>query len=248
METQTRVTLIGTFHFVSRLDMVAPEVIDMSTAPRQIEIERVVARLARYRPSKVLLEMPYAETARINLDYAQYRAGRRRLDPGEPEQIGFRLANALGHERVFPVDILHRWYEPSVEQVAARNRKAGELWAQLERDNAERSRRGTNDLKTRTVLELLAAMNTPEQQRSLGEYLTLFPRLVDGDDYAGADMTGNWYHRNIRIYANILRVTEPGDRLLIFYGSGHVPVLRHLLEASGEYIIDEAVPLLAEDV
>jgi hypothetical protein len=57
-------------------------------------------------------------------------------------------------------------------------------------------------------------------------------------------MTGNWYHRNIRIYANILRITDPGDRLLIFYGAGHVPVLRHLLGASGEYELDDPYPYL----
>lgn len=48
----------------------------------------------------------------------------------------------------------------------------------------------------------------------------------------------------MRIYANILRVTELGDRLLIFYGAGHVPELRHLLGASGQYELDDAYPLL----
>ena len=58
-------------------------------------------------------------------------------------------------------------------------------------------------------------------------------------------MAGNWYFRNVRIYASILRSTEPGDRLLVFYGAGHVPVLRHLLSASGEYFLDDPCPLLS---
>jgi len=236
--------VVGTFHFVSRLDMVKSDVVDMSTAAARAEIDEVVDRLAAYAPTKVVLEMPAADKVEINDHYRAYIEGKQSLDPGEREQVGFRLAQRLGHAAVYPVDILHRWWEPSVEQVAGRDPAAGQVWAELKRQNAVSADAGSNKLHSLTVLEHLALMNDPAPQDAMDEYLTVFPRLIDDEDYAGADVTGNWYFRNVRIYANILRATEPGDRLLIFYGAGHVPVLRHLLGASGEYALDDPYPLL----
>ncbi|MGE0554702.1 MAG: DUF5694 domain-containing protein [Gemmatimonadales bacterium] len=40
-----------------------------------------------------------------------------------------------------------------------------------------------------------------------------------------------WYERNIRIFANLRRSTEPGDRVLVIFGAGHAPILCELLAA-----------------
>jgi hypothetical protein len=42
--------------------------------------------------------------------------------------------------------------------------------------------------------------------------------MVDGDVYGGADMVADWYKRNLRIFANLTRISEPGDRVFIIYG------------------------------
>jgi pheromone shutdown protein TraB len=37
----------------------------------------------------------------------------------------------------------------------------------------------------------------------------------------------NWYKRNLRIFANINRITEPGkDRILVIIGAGHLKLLK----------------------
>lgn len=225
--------------------MVKSDVVDMSTPIAQAQIEEVVDCLTTYRPTKVVLELPAADRVEINEQYQAYLAGERPLGPGAREQIGFRLARRLALAAVHPVDILHRWWEPTVEDVVARDEAAGKVWAQLQRQHEAAGAEGSDRLHSLTVREHLALMNEPNSHDAMGDYLTVFPRLIDDTDYAGADMTGNWYFRNIRIYANILRITEPGDRLLVFYGAGHVPVLRHLLGASGEYTLDDPFPLLS---
>lgn len=66
-----------------------------------------------------------------------------------------------------------------------------------------------------------------------------------GADYPGADgLSGWWYNRNLRIFANIRRLIEPGDRVLVLIGAGHVPILRHAVQASPELKLVEVAAVL----
>jgi hypothetical protein len=42
--------------------------------------------------------------------------------------------------------------------------------------------------------------------------------------YAGADLVTNWYKRNLRILANVARITDfkAHDRVLLLIGAGHL--------------------------
>lgn len=69
--------------------------------------------------------------------------------------------------------------------------------------------------------------------------------LGGGDDYARPDGATEWYNRNLRIFANLQRLTAgPGERLLLLIGSGHLPILRHCALASPEYALVEAADYL----
>jgi len=58
--------------------------------------------------------------------------------------------------------------------------------------------------------------------------------LLPSDDpaiYRKADIVSNWYKRNLRIFANINRITEPGkDRILVIIGAGHLKLLKGFAE------------------
>ena len=42
--------------------------------------------------------------------------------------------------------------------------------------------------------------------------------------------------RNLRIFANLKRITEsPDDRILVVFGAGHVPILRHAIACSPKH-------------
>ena len=64
---------------------------------------------------------------------------------------------------------------------------------------------------------------------SHGLYLGLL-QVGAGADYAGADLVAAWYRRNLAIFANLVRIAAPGDRILVVFGSGHEPLLRQLVE------------------
>ena len=50
------------------------------------------------------------------------------------------------------------------------------------------------------------------------------------DSHIGADLVGEWYKRNLRIFANILNEVEPETRrIFVMFGAGHVWTLRQFL-------------------
>lgn len=61
------------------------------------------------------------------------------------------------------------------------------------------------------------------------------------DHHIGADLVGEWYKRNLRIYANIWRaVQEDDDRVVFLVGQGHVWSLRTFLRENPDF---EVVPV-----
>ena len=126
MTAHKHVLMLGTFHFTSKRDFITNEVDDMRSPRRQAELAALTAGLARYEPTKVLIEYPYARSDSINDDFAAYVRGERELSGNEAEQIGWRLAAELGHERIYPVDILHKWFEEGLET----NPRLAPLWTE----------------------------------------------------------------------------------------------------------------------
>ena len=66
--------------------------------------------------------------------------------------------------------------------------------------------------------------------------------------YKGAEEVAKWYTRNLYIFANIARVAQPGERVLVIMGSGHGTLLRQFVDESPELDLVSAEPLLARFV
>jgi hypothetical protein len=63
-----------------------------------------------------------------------------------------------------------------------------------------------------------------------------------GDDERNPDAAwvGGWYARNLRIYANLLRVGgAAGERTVAIFGAGHGPLLRDDARLSGRFRLVE---------
>ena len=78
-----------------------------------------------------------------------------------------------------------------------------------------------------------------------GHYVLSYLGLGNDEEYPATDsLTGWWYNRNLRIFSNVMRVMEPGDRLLLLIGAGHVPIIRHAADASPEIDLVEVSAVL----
>ena len=86
-------------------------------------------------------------------------------------------------------------------------------------------------LKSHTILQMLLRINSSEAvRRDLAAY-AMFAHFGEEDDWAGATLLTDWYQRNMRIHTNLLNILQPGDRVLVVYGSGHLGLLRRSVEA-----------------
>jgi hypothetical protein len=57
-------------------------------------------------------------------------------------------------------------------------------------------------------------------------------RVGRDSTYVGADVVAGRYARNLKIFANLARLTEPGDRVLVIYGASHGKLLRDFVRES----------------
>jgi hypothetical protein len=95
-----------------------------------------------------------------------------------------------------------------------------------------------------TVREILRFENAPARLAwSHGLYLDM-ARIGSADSLVGAALLAAWYERNVRIFVNLLRLAEPGDRILVFFGAGHAPTLRELVKAAPGFRLVEALDFL----
>ena len=109
-EPRAQVMILGTYHMANPgADYVNPEVDDVLAAPRQAEIAAVVQALAEFRPTRIAIEAPPSRDSLHHARYRAYRAGEYALRGDEIDQIGYRLAGMMNHERLYPVDTGWTW-------------------------------------------------------------------------------------------------------------------------------------------
>jgi hypothetical protein len=215
---------VGTFHFDNPgLDYVKSDVPDVLAEVRQKEIAGIVAKLRKFNPTKISVEWPVAKGEALNGRYAAYRAGTAELTRSETEQLGFRLAKELGHERLHAVDVKGDMDLGAVMAYAKEHDPAflGLFDSYLKNELAAQEKMKM----TRPLGETLRHMNDPGVLAGGHALYVAMSRLGD----VGAEQTAIWYSRNIRIFSHLARLAAPGDRIIVFYGQSHVPILQELV-------------------
>ena len=237
---------LGMFHFdFPNLDAVQTaeeDQIDVLLPEYQKEIELIVEKISVFKPTIVVIELPPAYQTTIDSLYHQYLAGKYQLGRNEVFQIGFRIAKAMGLQKLYCVD---EWSGNFTENIInLMSNEDSEEYLAFEKsfeDNADLSKKFQKEylFKTKGILAELIQSNDEENiKKDLGNYLIgNFKHEYIPYDFTGVDFeTGRWFSRNLKIFRNIQRIeTQPSDRILVIYGSGHLNILNYLFECSPEY-------------
>jgi Family of unknown function (DUF5694) len=219
---KARVLVLGVFHMANPgKDMFNLQVDDVLAPKRQKELSELAETLKKFQPTKIALEAP-AESEKIRKQYEDYLAGNYSLTRSESDQIGFRLAKAIGHKQVYGIDTQGDFPFDPIEQFAKKNRKE-ELLNGLISQVPKEIEAMSVILSKGTILDLLRYMNQDEHVRRDHEFYMGMAQFAGNGEYPGPDLLAAWYQRNIRIYSNLRGLIDsPDDRLLVIYGSGHL--------------------------
>jgi hypothetical protein len=246
---RTKVLLLGTFHFnfpnndSHKID--SSMMFDVLTDKRQKEIEQVTSIIKEFKPTKIYLELEPKYQYFIDSLYDAYVKGQYKLGRNEKYQIGFRLGKELKLNKLYAVDDLN-W----IAENGKRYKWIDSLWsAATVVDTAKAANWNVTyskyykkldaSHKSETILESLLYSSLPTPTNiALGHYLVGGFNTVDDK---GPDRVAlQWYSRNLRIFNNILGTSpKADDRILVIYGAGHMPILRHLFFSSPEFEIVE---------
>jgi basic membrane lipoprotein Med (substrate-binding protein (PBP1-ABC) superfamily) len=218
---RAEVLVLGVYHMNNPgRDIFNTQADDVLAPKRQAELAQVVEVLKKFNPTRIAVERDIYDR-NFAKRYEDYLAGKYELTRNEIDQLGLRLAKELGHKTVHAVDVDGDFpYQRFVNYAKGSGRTKeldalmGEIGAMVKAQSAH--------LASHTILETLLYMNADEKvAQDVGFY---FRQAEFGEpgDWAGADLVADWYRRNIRIYANIMRLAAPGERVLVIYGAGHL--------------------------
>lgn len=240
-EPLPQVLLLGTFHFANPgADAHQSKyTFNVFSESGQAQLNEVLDRLEKYRPTKILVERESRYQAQLDEWYTSYLAGKQANISNEIVTLGFSLARRLGHQRVYAFDARPEWLNSTPEtqeQFAAAAKDLGKEWALDDPVNARYStmyKRSDDIEETLTLRQRFRLMNHPDMLRmSHGAYFFFAGFRVNSDgQFPGPDgFASAWHNRNLRMFSSIQRHAERGDRLLVLVGAGHVPILQHCVQ------------------
>ena len=244
------VMVVGAFHMHNPgRDEQNVDVDSVLTGRRQAELDDLVSALAAFRPTKVMVEMMAPQPGYAIAEYETFSSDLLKNDPNEIVQIGYRLAHRLGLEHVQGIDVQAKAGEEDyfpIDRVRAAAARSGqsEILAELDKSVGEWAQKFSASQSERTIANLFYEINQPDfvgNQR----YYDLMLAIAAEDDLAGAYINARWYSRNVQIFAKLMRVATPGDRVVVIYGVGHVPWLRHFAQTIDGYTYVDPLPYLA---
>lgn len=230
-KSRTQVMILGVYHFSNpNADVLKTNFPDHLSATKQKEIEAVLEALAKFAPTKIVVEA-VPENQRVKDNYVEYMKGSYVLTANETDQIGYRLAKRFGHKQVFGAD--HRIGLDINSVMAAANQTKNTAFLSTFQAVIGEVQAMQKRHETATVIQALTELNEPALQQRTKDFYLQMARVGTGDSFIGADVLTSWYQRNFRIFSNLVRAIEPSDtRVLVIFGQGHAPYLRDAVKSS----------------
>ncbi|SFQ27030.1 DUF5694 domain-containing protein [Hymenobacter arizonensis] len=262
--TRIKVYLVGTFHFDgSATDVVKGSKTDMEATKKQQEVEDLITRLAQTKADKVFVEWRLKDQPFVDSTYALYRNNQFKLGNNEVYQVGYRLASKLKLPRVYCADADGVFdYEGALKYAKAHGQEKtlNGAFSSAQPDSIRQlmeARLGTTvgldaeqalkDLPNETLVAKLARFNSTEFMRgNMDSYLLTLARVGGSSNYVGADLAGEFYKRNMRIYTNLLRAVDikHDQSIVLVIGASHVAFLQEQLLYSSLFEVQDVLPLL----
>jgi hypothetical protein len=248
---KTKIMTLGVFHFsYPNLDVVKTaekDKVSVLEEPYHSEIIAIAKAIEKFDPTIIAVELTPDKQKGIDSLYQLYISGIWELKASEVYQLGFRIGNNSGLERVYCVDDPGRHYE-NLEAIFSDSTRISRF-EKFYFDNIDSCKlQALSEKKVNSIIEELIMRNDPSRIRESLESYLIHPFKYEEQpgDFTGVDFeTGRWYNRNLRIFRNIQRIPQnAGDRILLIVGSDHLNLLNLFFDISIEYELVSPLPYL----
>ena len=223
-----QIMILGTFHMKAKNDRVNFQGTDNSSK-YETEIIDVVNALAEFNPTKIAVEYSKSQQGTLDAAYSKYLIHGSQ-SPDEIDQLAFRLAKKLGHQKVNAVD----WME-----MGAVEHGFGEVYEYLHTKQPELAKEidalevpGV-DLEREPLCDVFLRLNSKKSVENTLAYYMNYAR-VGSEDYYGNGWLIWWHQRNLNIFTNTAALAEEEceERILLIIGSAHKGILEQFFQNS----------------
>jgi len=238
-----KVYLLGSFHFA--ITDSSYNVMDLN---HQESIKELCDLIAIQKPDKVFAERQpeYEFQNKVDSIYSKYLSGEPLSRKNEIYQVGFRVAKKLNHQKIYQCDHPGQFgfYSSNAYKYAEEHNQLDVLSGNTLGTTVRYDDMVNEDsiMKNNTLLDYMRWINSDKvMQTSHASYLTNFTQVGSKDFYdydnddtlIGAELTSNWYHRNIMIYAKIINQLDYSeDAIFLVIGAEHVPTIQSFFDAN----------------
>lgn len=229
-QEEIEVMILGTSHFGNPgQDVINFQFPDVLEPEYQAQIEQVTENLSRFQPTKIALEARPDYKSALDSMYAAYKNGTHSLTRNERQQLGFRLAKQFEHPHIYSIDHGGEFSFQAVLEFAEQHQPGFIEKFQEIREYVETTH---NELiQNSTISEILHENNSTEELTLQRHFYALTAAVGNDTTFVGADLVSRWHERNIKIFSSLSQISEPGDRIIVIFGSGHAPLLRYFVES-----------------
>jgi hypothetical protein len=232
-----KVMVVGTFHMANPgKDIHNSKVDDVLTPRRQAEIAAVTEHLLRFKPIKVMAEWSAATVAER---YKSYLDGALPPSRNEVVQLGFRLAKAGLAEGMYGIDVDGEFPFEQVQSFAKEHGQEDLLHSLLEAGERD-AKAESETFAKQSIGASLRYLNERPRIAADHSFYRQMLRVGVGDVQPGVELVTAWYKRNFRICANLIQLSKPGDRIVVFYGAGHAFLLRECVQQTPGFELVDA--------
>jgi len=242
--------IVGVSHLAARRDVHNSAYQDDPLSPkRQAQIADLVARLAKFHPTKVLIEAPFGNATYADR-YRRYLAGTYALGADEIYQYGFKLAARSGNSTIYPIDT---WGPQIVDDNSASGKHIDNYLYGNGNANLKNVVDAENDAYIQqaqrlqvhgSYLDELRYLNTDAAILANASWYGVLDGMGREASQAGSAYVAQWYTRNCYIFSNILSVVRPGDRVVVLMGQGHKYLLREFTRLDPNLTYVDPLPYL----
>ena len=241
-----KIAFIGTIHFTpSTTDLYSNNELSVSGEKRQREIKEVVDKITVFNPSQICVEYPLTSQSSLDSLYNEYVNARYSLKDDEIDQLGFRSAKALGLKKLTAVNRYGKFDSDTVMTYAQAHDQM-HILSELGQFGERFLNEVNETLAQETIGDFLIYINSKEAlDKNASVYTKYFMSVGKEEAYVGTKLVADWYSTNLHIYTNILRQVNPSDSaILVVFGQGHVPILKHLFESNPDFEVVEVSEIL----